>query len=159
MGRFQRHTVPLWSISSCSRGAEPSVSSGSSAISRDSGISAGNSRTFSSKRSNIEVIQRSPNHTRGRTPWVAYSGGRVSRACTKVGMRVSCHSRLPSRNGEFAASATCGPAIACAAFQEAANCSGGTCRCSCIEVQADSGAIESKVRSSPRPFPSPSMLR
>src|SRR5690625_5664625 len=77
MGRFQRHTVLLWSISSCSRGEALSVSSGSSAMSRDSGISAGNRRTFSSNRSNIEVIQRSPNHTRGRTPWVAYSGGRA----------------------------------------------------------------------------------
>ena len=74
-------------------------------------------------------------------------------------MRVSCHRRLPRRKGEFAASATCGPAIACAAFQAAANCSGGTCRCSCIEVQADSGAIESNVASRPLPFPSPSMLR
>jgi hypothetical protein len=42
---------------------------------------------------------------------------RVSVACSKSGMRVSRHSSLPSRNGELAETASCTPAIACAAFQ------------------------------------------
>jgi hypothetical protein len=72
---------------------------------------------FSSNRSNTEVIHRSPNQTRGRTPCSFSSSGRVSVACSKSGMRVSRHSCLPNRNGALAPSATCTPAIACAAFQ------------------------------------------
>ena len=62
--------------------------------------------------------------------------------CVNSGMRVSCHSALPHRNGEFAAIASCGPASAWAAFQKAAKSAGATCRCSCSEVHADSGARE-----------------
>ena len=91
------------------------VSSGSS--SSVTGSSAGKYRTFSSNRSKIEVIQRSPNHTRGRTPWILSSSGRVSVACSNSAIRVSRHSSLPQKNGEFAATATCTPAIAWAAFQ------------------------------------------
>ena len=65
------------------------------------------------------MIQRSPNHTRGRTPWIFSSSGRVSVACSNSAIRVSRHSSLPQKNGEFAATATCTPAIACAAFQYA----------------------------------------
>ena len=72
---------------------------------------------FSSNRSNTEVIQRSPNHTRGRTPCCCNSTGRVSVACSNSVILVSCHNRLPNRNGELAASATWTPAIAWAAFQ------------------------------------------
>jgi hypothetical protein len=67
----------------------------------------------------------------------------VSVACSNRAMRVSAHSRRPNRNGELAPSATCGPAIACAAFQCAANDSGATCRWNWTLVHAASGAIES----------------
>ena len=89
------------------------------------------------------MIQRSPNHTRGRTPWALSSSGRVSVACSKSAMRVSRHSSLPKKNGELAATATCTPAIACAAFQYAAKASGSTWRCSWTLVHAASGAIVS----------------
>ena len=49
------------------------------------------------------VIQRSPNHTRGRTPWARSSSERVSVACSNSGIRVSRHSSLPKKNGELAA--------------------------------------------------------
>ena len=81
------------------------------------GSSAGKYLRFSSNRSNTEVIHRSPNQTRGRTPCSLSSSGRVSVACVNRGSLVSCHSCLPNRNGEFAASATCAAAIAWAAFQ------------------------------------------
>ncbi|GAA3414384.1 hypothetical protein GCM10018952_34690 [Streptosporangium vulgare] len=70
------------------------------------------------------MIHRSPNHTLGRTPWVFSSTGRVSVACSNSGILVSCQSLRPNRNGELAASATWGPAMAWAAFQLAANASG-----------------------------------
>jgi hypothetical protein len=89
------------------------------------------------------VIQRSPNHTRGRTPCAFSSSGRVSVACSNSAMRVSRHSSRPKKKGEFAATATCTPAIAWAAFQKAAKRSGSTCWCSCTLVQAASGAIVS----------------
>ena len=63
------------------------------------------------------MIQRSPNHTRGRTPCALSSSLRVSVACSKSGIRVSRHSSLPSRYGEFADTASWMPAIAWAAFQ------------------------------------------
>ena len=63
------------------------------------------------------MIHRSPNHTRGRTPWALISSDRVSVACSNSGMRVSRHSSRPNSNGEFAPSATWMPAIAWAAFQ------------------------------------------
>ena len=99
--------------------------------------------TFSSNRSKIEVIQRSPNHTRGRTPWALSSSGRVSVACSNSAIRVSRHSSRPKKNGEFAPIASCTPAIACAAFQWVANLSGSTSWCSCTLVHAASGAIVS----------------
>ena len=89
------------------------------------------------------MIQRSPNQTRGRTPWAFSSSGRVSVACSNRAMRVSRQSSLPKKNGELAAMATCGPAIAWAAFQKLANASGSHCWCSCTLVQAASGAIVS----------------
>ena len=58
-------------------------------------------------------------------------------------MRVSRHSSLPQKKGEFAATATCTPAIAWAAFQYRAKASGSTCWWSCTLVQAASGAIVS----------------
>ena len=90
------------------------------------------------------MIHRSPNHTRGRTPWLRSSTVRTSQDCSNSGIRVSAHSRDRSRNGEFAPTASCTPARHCAAFQYPANASGCTCRCSCIDVHAASGAIESK---------------
>ena len=72
---------------------------------------------FSSNRSNTEVIQRSPNQTRGRTPCSFSSSGRVSVDCSNSVIRVSCHNCLPNRYGELAASATWTPAMAWAAFQ------------------------------------------
>ena len=90
------------------------------------------------------MIQRSPKNTRGRTPWFFSSTGRVSVACLNSSMRVSACSRLPKKNGELAASATWGADRAWAAFQWAANSEGATCRCSCTEVHADSGAMESQ---------------
>ena len=89
------------------------------------------------------MIQRSPNHTRGRTPWALSSSGRVSVACSNSAIRVSRHSSLPKKNGEFAPTASWTPAIAWAAFQCWANCSGWTSWCSCMLVHAASGAIES----------------
>ena len=72
------------------------------------------------------MIQRSPNQTLGRTPWIFSSSLRVSVACSNSGMRVSCQSWRPSRNGELAATATCTPAMACAAFHIGAKSSGST---------------------------------
>ena len=89
------------------------------------------------------MIQRSPNHTRGRTPCALSSSGRVSVACSNSAMRVSRHSSLPKKNGELAPTASCTPAIACAAFQCRAKSSGCTSWCSWNDVQAASGAIES----------------
>ena len=90
------------------------------------------------------MIHRSPKNTRGRTPWFFSSTGRVSVACLNSSMRVSAWRRLPKKNGEFAAIATWGADRACAAFQWAANSDGATWRCSCTDVHADSGAIESQ---------------
>ena len=89
------------------------------------------------------MIQRSPNHTRGRTPWALSSSGRVSVACSNSAMRVSRHSSLPKKNGEFAPTASWTPAIAWAAFQWRAKSSGCTSWCSWTLVHAASGAIES----------------
>ena len=91
------------------------------------------------------MIQRSPNHTRGRTPCAFSSSLRVSVACSNSGIRVSRHSSLPSRYGELAPTASCTAAIACEAFQYAANWSGEVCTCSWVLVQAASGTIESAV--------------
>ena len=74
-------------------GLEDASGSSSSVI----GSSAEKKRTFSSNRSKTDVIQRSPNHTRGRTPWAFSSSLRVSVACSNSGIRVSRHSSLPSR--------------------------------------------------------------
>lgn len=52
---------------------------------------------------------------------------------------------LAGEEGELAASATCTPASACAAFQCAGNSVGETCRCSCTEVHAASGRIVSEI--------------
>lgn len=81
--------------------------------------------------------------------------GRVSVACSNSGMRVSCHSAFPARKGEFAAIATCTPAMACAAFQCAAKSSGATRRCSCSDVHAASGRIVSEVMSRRSPTTAP----
>ena len=73
-------------------------------------------------------------------------------AWSNSAIRVSRHSCLPNRNGEFAHIAICTPAMAWAAFQYAGNVSGLTCRWHCTLVQAASGAIESELvrsRSSP----------
>lgn len=69
------------------------------------------------------------------------SSGLVSVDWANSSMRVSAHSWCPKKNGELAPSANCGPATICAAFQLAANVSAATCRCSCVLVQADSGAM------------------
>ena len=61
--------------------------------------------------------------------------------CENTGILDSCHSLRPTNSGEFAAIATCAPAIACEAFHASANLFGATCRCSCIDVHEDSGAI------------------
>ena len=128
-----------------------STSTGSSAS--HSGSSAGKKRTFSSNRSKIDVIQRSPNQTRGRTPCAFSSSGRVSVACSNSAMRVSRHSSRPQKNGEFAPTATWAAAIACAAFQWLAKPSGSTSWCSCTLVHAASGAIVStKVDSRSTPL-------
>jgi hypothetical protein len=50
---------------------------------------------------------------------------------------------LAKNHGEFAASATCTPAIACAAFQCSPNTAGSTWRWSWTLVHAASGAIVS----------------
>ena len=128
-----------------------STSTGSS--SSQTGSSAGKKRTFSSNRSKIEVIQRSPNQTRGRTPCAFSSSGRVSVACSNSAMRVSRHSSLPKKNGELAATATCGAGDRLGRVPVLAKPSGSTCWCSWTLVQAASGAIVSaKVasRSTPR---------
>ena len=104
------------------------------------------------------MIHRSPKNTRGRTPWFFSSTDRVSAAWVNSSMRVSCHSCLPKKKGLLAPSASCGPASTWAAFQWAANCAGSTWRCSCTEVHADSGAIESAYRLSRSPD-DPSMSR
>ena len=89
------------------------------------------------------MIQRSPNHTRGRTPWALSSSGRVSVVCSNSAIRVSRHSSRPKKNGELAPIASCTPAIACAAFQCAPNAAGSTSWCSWTLVHAASGAIVS----------------
>jgi hypothetical protein len=89
------------------------------------------------------VIQRSPNQTRGRTPCALSSSGRVSVACSNSAMRVSRHSSLEKKKGELPPTAIWMPAMACAAFQCWANCSGWTSWCSWTLVHAASGAIES----------------
>ena len=109
--------VPLCRLISASCGEAPWSSTASGSSSSQIGSSAGKYLRFSSNRSNTEVIQRSPNHTRGRTPCSFSSSERVSVACSNSVILVSCHSRLPNRNGEFAASATCTPAMDWAAFQ------------------------------------------
>ncbi len=109
--------VPLCRLISASCGMAPPSSTASGSSSSQIGSSAGKYRRFSSNRSNTEVIQRSPNQTRGRTPCSFSSSGRVSVACSNSVIRVSCHSCLPNRNGELAPSATCTPAMAWAAFQ------------------------------------------
>ncbi len=91
------------------------------------------------------MIQRSPNHTRGRTPWALSSSLRVSVACSKSGMRVSRHSSRPSRYGELAATATWAAAMAWEAFQYAANWSGEVCTWNWVLVHAASGTMESAV--------------
>ena len=138
--------VPLCSRSSDSVGVRPAASSATGSSSDSSGSSDGKYRTFSSNRSKIDVIHRSPNHTRGRTPCVFNSSGRVSVAWANSSMRVSAHSRWPKKYGELAPSASCGPASTWAAFQLFAKSPGDTCRCNCILVQADSGAIEAVCR-------------
>ena len=45
------------------------------------------------------MIQRSPNQTRGRTPCLLSSSGRVSVACANSSMRVSAHSCVPEEVG------------------------------------------------------------
>ena len=69
----------------------------------------------------------------------------MSAACSKSGIRVSCHSSLPRQYGELAPTATWTDAIAWDAFQYAANCSGDVCTWNCVLVQAASGRIESAV--------------
>ena len=61
-------------------------------------------------------------------------------------IRVSAHRWWPKKNGELAPSASWGPASTCAAFQLSAKSAGETCRCNCMLVQADSGAIEAVCR-------------
>ncbi len=95
----------------------PASSTASGSSSSQIGSRAGKYLMFSSNRSNTEVIQRSPNHTRGRTPCSFSSSERVSVACSNSVILVSCHSCLPNRYGELAASATCTPAMDWAAFQ------------------------------------------
>ena len=63
------------------------------------------------------MIQRSPNQTRGRTPWFFSSSLRVSVLCSNSGIRDSATSWRPNRNGELAPTATWTPAMAWAAFQ------------------------------------------
>ena len=109
----------------------------------------GKYRTFSSNSSKTpSVSQCSPNHTRGRTPWLASSSVRVSAACSNSAMRVSWCRSLPRKNGLFAASATSGPDSTCAAFQKRAKSSGATCRCSWKDVHAASNRIEFAMVSS-----------
>ena len=91
------------------------------------------------------MIQRSPNQTRGRTPCSLSSSLRVSVACSNSGIRVSRHSCLPRRYGEFAPTASWIPLIACEAFQYAAKLSGLTWVCSWVLVHAASGMIDSEV--------------
>ena len=67
------------------------------------------------------MIQRSPNHTRGRTPCALSSSERVSVACSKRAIRVSRHSSRPKKNGELAPTASWMPAMHWAAFQWRAN--------------------------------------
>ncbi len=91
------------------------------------------------------MIQRSPNQTRGRTPCAFSSSLRVSVACSNSGIRVSRHSSLPRRYGELAPTASWIAAIACEAFQYAANWSGEVCTWNWVLVHAASGTIESAV--------------
>ena len=91
------------------------------------------------------MIQRSPNHTRGRTPCAFSSSERVSVDCSNSGMRVSRHSSLPRKNGELAPTATWTPAIAWAAFQKRGKAAGLTCWWNWTLVHAASGATVSAV--------------
>src|SRR5437762_8060779 len=74
--------VPLCRLISASCGEAPWSSTASGSSSSQIGSSAGKYLRFSSNRSNTEVIQRSPNHTRGRTPCSFSSSERVSVACS-----------------------------------------------------------------------------
>ena len=91
------------------------------------------------------MIQRSPNQTRGRTPWAFSSSDRVSVVCSNSGIRDSATSSLPNRYGEFAPTAIWIPAMACAAFQYGAKSSGLTWRWTWVEVHAASGMIVSEI--------------
>ena len=104
------------------------------------------------------MIQRSPNQTRGRTPWAFSSSLRVSVLCSNSGIRDSAISSRWKRYGELAPTATWMPAMACAAFQYPAKSSGLTWRCTWVEVQAASGMIVSENMSS-RSTPSMTISR
>ena len=91
------------------------------------------------------MIQRSPNHTRGRTPWVLSSSARVSVACSNSAMRLSRHSSRPRKYGELAPTASWSELITWEAFQYAGKFSGLTWTWSWVLVQAASGAMESAV--------------
>ena len=58
-----------------------------------------------------------PGNTHSYRKAFASSIERTSAAWVKSGIRVSCHSALPQKKGEFAPIASCAPARACAAFQ------------------------------------------
>ena len=72
---------------------------------------------FSSNRSNTEVIQRSPNQTRGRTPCYLSSSGRVSVACSNRVIRVSRHSSPAEQERRVRGQRDLHPGDAWAAFQ------------------------------------------
>ena len=103
------------------------------------------------------MTQRSPNQTRGRTPWALSSSLRVSVACSNSGMRVSRHSSRPRRNGELAPRASWIAEIAWEAFQYSAKSSGEVCTWNWVLVHAASGTIESDVASSRSTLPIPAM--
>ena len=84
-----------------------------------------------------------PKSTRGLRSRMWVWLPRVSTACWKTAMRVSCHSRLPKSMGEFVAAASTGPVIAWAMLYIRANSRAPTCQWIWKEVLQASTITES----------------
>ena len=69
-----------------------------------------------------------PKSTRGLFSRICVCEPRVSTACWKTAIRVSCHRRLPNSIGEFVATASTGPVTTCARLYIFANSRAPTCQ-------------------------------
>jgi len=105
----------------------------------------------SSNSSKIELI-RAPEPDLGRTPWLRSSTERTS-----AGLRTMAPGLRPRGGGRAGMGvspiASCTPATALRGVPVCAKVSGGTCRCSCSDVQAASAAIEVEIHLQPLAIP------